>query len=365
VAERNLGSPHRSRVARGRVFITIPLIAVMATGVVAAGASAAGPTDGAPWDSGGGLVADAPQVEFGPLLGVIPSVMPPLIAWGGSTSPVAENPVTEPAAPPAATEPPVAPAVQPARPAGPEARLIYHGSRSRHVVALTFDDGWNTGNAQLIVDILVREHVAATFFVNGVWLPKDPPLWQEIADDGFVVGNHTYAHRDATTMTGWALERDLERNARVWLAATGTPMAPLYRPPYGRRNAATDLAAAEAGYPDIVLWDAVANDTFAASDAQLVRNATAGHSGSIVLMHMGPDATPRILGRVIANYRARGFTFVTVPQLVAPLAPKPVPPAPQPEPSPLPSSDPSPAPSPEPSTLPVDPSPEVIRPEFS
>jgi len=35
-----------------------------------------------------------------------------------------------------------------------------------------------------------------------------------------------------------------------------------------------------------------------------------------VLLHAGPSVTPRILPALIAGYRARGFTFVTVPDLL-------------------------------------------------
>jgi peptidoglycan-N-acetylglucosamine deacetylase len=210
-------------------------------------------------------------------------------------------------------------------------RVIRRGSAAKLVVALTFDDGWSAKNGYTILRILLREHVKATFFVNSVWLAKDPELWQSIANAGFVVGNHTYLHGDATKMTAAALERDLERNARVWEAVTGTKMAPLFRPPYGYRNAATDLAAAQAGYPEVILWDVDPKDTSTGRFAyvQMVHNASMGKAGSIVLLHIGPDATTQILERVIANYRARGFTFVTVPELLSPAVP-----APRPSPTP-------------------------------
>jgi len=42
----------------------------------------------------------------------------------------------------------------------------------------------------------------------------------------------------------------------------------------------------------------------------------AGTNGSVVLLHCGPDATPWLLPSLIAAYRARGFRFVTIPQLL-------------------------------------------------
>lgn len=198
-------------------------------------------------------------------------------------------------------------------------RRITHGRSSHLIVALTFDDGWNAKNGHLVLDILLREHVPATFFVNSVYIAHDPGLWRAIAANGFVVGNHTFAHRDVTKLTQAEIVADLQRNARAWLALTGHPMATLFRPPYGRRNAASDLAAALAGYPDVVMWNRDSRDWSTDRDRRMLENATGGGPGAIVLLHIGPDATPRILERVIASYRERGFTFVTVPQLLGPI----------------------------------------------
>lgn len=243
---------------------------------------------------------------------------------GSSPGPVAEASVA-PAA--SASAPPTSPTPTstPGTGSGAAARaprVFFNGSRAKRDIALTFDDGWSSKNGRLIYQILVHEHIPATFFLNSVWLARDPDLWKAISlHPEFVVGNHTYLHDDVTKMTSEAMTLDLQRNARTWEAVTGKPMAPLFRPPYGFHNAATDRTAAAAGFPDIILWDALANDTTPLSDAQLLRNATAGRAGSIVLMHIGPDATPRILERVIASYRSRGFTFVNVPQLLPPYKP--------------------------------------------
>lgn len=203
-------------------------------------------------------------------------------------------------------------------PLGPPARVVYRVKTRQKIVALTFDDGWSPTAGRLIVDTLLREHVAATFFVNARYLHWDLGLWRTIAASGFVVGNHTYDHRDLTTMSAAAIEADLRRDADVFQQLTGYAMAPIFRPPYGAHDRRVDAAVRAAGYSIEILWDVVAGDTSASrSDAALIAAATRGRPGSIVLMHMGPSATPRILAAVIASYRARGFRFVTIPQLLA------------------------------------------------
>jgi peptidoglycan-N-acetylglucosamine deacetylase len=202
--------------------------------------------------------------------------------------------------------------------AGPsEPTVVRHGPRVRAVVALTFDDGYAPWNVRRIVRVLAEEGVTATFFLNGVYMRRDPALWRAVGMAGHAIGNHTYLHQDATRLSSSRLVADLRYNQRVVEAATGRPMAPIFRPPYGRRNAATDAAAAAAGFPEIVMWDVSAADATRHPHAEAsIRAATRGRAGSIVLMHAGPRLTPRILRAVIRSYRERGFTFVTVPALL-------------------------------------------------
>jgi peptidoglycan/xylan/chitin deacetylase (PgdA/CDA1 family) len=201
---------------------------------------------------------------------------------------------------------------------GPPARVVYHVKTAQKLIALTFDDGWSPPAARLILATLLRQHVAATFFVNATYVRWDPALWTRIAAAGFAIGNHTYDHRDLTSLSTQAVVADILKDARVFQQLTGYTMSPILRPPYGARNHRVDEAIRLAGYPTEVLWDTVSGDTSAGrSDRTQIRSAIGGLPGSIVLMHVGPASTPRILGAVIASYRARGYTFVTVPELLA------------------------------------------------
>ena len=184
-------------------------------------------------------------------------------------------------------------------------------------MALTFDDGWNARTLRQIYRILVREHVPATFFVTGIYVQRAPALWRQIAAAGFPLANHSYLHRDSRRLTPRQMAADLALTRAVVERTTGRPMLPVFRPPYGYRNAATDRRAAAAGFPEVVLWDVSGGDTGRhPTVASVVRHATVGRAGSIVLLHAGPRVTPRALPRIIARYRARGFRFVTLAELL-------------------------------------------------
>src|SRR5271154_5759742 len=58
-------------------------------------------------------------------------------------------------------------------------------------IALTFDDGPNPAVTPLLLDLLDRHRVKATFFLIGGWVREAPSLANDIVTRGHAVGNHT------------------------------------------------------------------------------------------------------------------------------------------------------------------------------
>jgi peptidoglycan/xylan/chitin deacetylase (PgdA/CDA1 family) len=196
--------------------------------------------------------------------------------------------------------------------------VSYRGPTTRRVVALTFDDGYSTPALKRIYATLVANDVVATFFVNGIYLSRSPQTWKQIAGAGFAVGNHTYHHVDIRHLTPAQLSKELAMTASAWRKITGTELIPYFRPPYGAHSRSADAIVAADGYPNIVLWSNSVADT---SSSTTVNTGTAAAlragPGGIVLMHIGPALTPELLQGVIDGFRARGFTFVTIPELLS------------------------------------------------
>ncbi|MEO6715110.1 MAG: polysaccharide deacetylase family protein [Mycobacteriales bacterium] len=196
------------------------------------------------------------------------------------------------------------------------ARAIYNGSRANRVVALTFDDGYSPVALRQILAILKREHVAATFFPYGWATSNDPPGWKMVTAAGFPIGNHTLTHATLTSLTPAEVTEQMMRGRRTIDLYSGGKSGNYMRPPGGAFNAPTSRAIAKAGYPVIVLWDVDTFDWQGPSVATITTRAIRGTNGSIVLMHSGPPSTSKALPAIIANYRSRGFTFVTIPELL-------------------------------------------------
>jgi peptidoglycan/xylan/chitin deacetylase (PgdA/CDA1 family) len=204
----------------------------------------------------------------------------------------------------------------------PGAAVLTHGPRTRPVVALTFDDGWGARTCGDLVRILETTHTAATFFPNAVYVERSPRLWRYIAQLGFPIGNHTTSHPPMPSLDYRHQLAQIASDRTIVERVIGMPTIPVFRPPYGLYDATTVRAAGAAGYAYVLNWDASFADSSRRRGgrpwpiASYVRAASRGVNGSVILGHCGSPVDLAALPAVIAGYRARGFTFVTVPQLL-------------------------------------------------
>ena len=200
--------------------------------------------------------------------------------------------------------------------------LIAHGPRDQKVIALTFDDGYDSPVCSALVDELMATATPATFFPNAVHVEGSPTLWRHVAALGFPIGNHSTHH---PLMSGLPFDRQLSEIASDRSIADrviGEPTLSVFRPPYGAWDKSTLAAAGAAGYPIVLNWDVTFADSSRRPDgtpwptSSYVRAASRGTNGSVVLGHCGSKIDLEALPAVIDGYRSRGFTFVTVPQLL-------------------------------------------------
>ena len=165
-------------------------------------------------------------------------------------------------APPRAHEPPtsVAPWQAPPRPAlsttvgalprslvGHEWETLPTASK---VVAPTFDAGSNDAGVSSILQTLRRSGTPATFFLTGRWVDAYADEARTIAQR-YSVGNHTFDHRPSPQLTDAQVREELGSAARAIRAQTGADPRPLFRFPYGDRDARTIRLVNQLGYGSI------------------------------------------------------------------------------------------------------------------
>ncbi len=180
-------------------------------------------------------------------------------------------------------------------------------------VALTFDDGPSSYTADLL-ETLEKEGVKATFFIIGRNVQYQTAVLDKMAAGGHVVGNHTWDHPDLKYLTPVEIESQLSRTDAAVSAITGENTKSL-RPPYGSFDSTVQAVA---GLP-LILWNVDPEDWSTRDTASNISRMTGASAGSIILSHDIYKETVDAIPAVIADYKKRGFSFVTVEELYAPV----------------------------------------------
>jgi peptidoglycan/xylan/chitin deacetylase (PgdA/CDA1 family) len=115
-------------------------------------------------------------------------------------------------------------------------------------IALTFDDGPSLTKTPEVLDILARHGARATFFVNGSNATSDAhrELLRRMVAEGHIVGNHTWSHVDARTVSESTLRSQVDRTRQV-LEEVGIQPA-FFRFPFGSASCRTAEIVRGYGY---------------------------------------------------------------------------------------------------------------------
>jgi len=208
-------------------------------------------------------------------------------------------------------------------------------SRDRTAIALTFDDGPEYGGTTVqVLDILAKERVRATFFINtddaiNVLASSSGRLAvQRMVSEGHEVGSHT-VHHVSLALESTDVNAELAgvvsvlRSVAPSALSTRLVRAPFGEPYFGPQETLDRVAPIVAQYGVHVGWNIDSRDwacTTAVDPPGCVKQTVldlvdAGRSG-IVLLHSTRPATVAALPDLIAALRTRGKQFVSVESMV-------------------------------------------------
>lgn len=195
--------------------------------------------------------------------------------------------------------------------------------RGSRQIALTYDDGPNDPHTQRLLEVLASHGVHATFFLIGRYVRRHPEIVRKIVQAGHVVGNHTFTHPLLTLKSEAEIRQELSA-CRAALQDVIGAHSNLFRPPFGGRRPAVLRIARELGL-ETIMWNVTGYDWDAPPAAVIERKiAKQIRGGDVVLLHdgghkqIGADRSQTVIAtdRLIARYKAKGYEFVTMSQMM-------------------------------------------------
>ncbi|HBF42789.1 MAG TPA: polysaccharide deacetylase family protein [Desulfobacteraceae bacterium] len=110
--------------------------------------------------------------------------------------------------------------------------IISRGTSGKKAVALTFDDGPDPLSTPVLLRLLLKHQIKATFFVTGKNTAEHPELIKEILHYGHSIGNHSYTHNNLLMFrSSKFIAREIESAQNVLNNFGVIPLA--FRPPVG------------------------------------------------------------------------------------------------------------------------------------
>ena len=198
----------------------------------------------------------------------------------------------------------------------------YVGDTSQKNIYLTFDEGYENGYTDDILDILKKHSVPACFFITGPYLEKESDLVMRMVNEGHEVGNHTVNHPSLPTLqTVLEVEEEL-RSLDLSFYSLCQKNMKFMRPPMGEYSERTLAIAQNMGYTT-VFWSIayVDWDTSKSQGIDFVYRSVMDylHDGAVILMHAVSKDNAAALEKIIIDAKSAGYTFKPITELSQPM----------------------------------------------
>ncbi len=197
----------------------------------------------------------------------------------------------------------------------------YLGNTQENTIYLTFDCGYELGCTETMLDVLKKHNAPAAFFVVGNFIESEPELIRRMAEEGHIVGNHTWNHPNMAEISDkTAFAQQLQKVSDAYRAVTGEEMPAYYRPPQGVYSE-DNLALAQAlGYRTVfwslayVDWNV---DDQPTEEYAMDKLTSRIHKGAVVLLHNTSTTNAAILDRLLTRWEEMGYAFGSLDHLFA------------------------------------------------
>ena len=189
---------------------------------------------------------------------------------------------------------------------------IYVGNNEKKYVYFTFDEGYENGYTNQILDTLKKCDTPAAFFITGDYLKTSGDIVRRIIDEGHIVGNHTNSHPSMPDLKSKEkIEDQLKILEEKVMSEFGYQMK-FFRPPMGEYSEYILEIINNMGYTTVMWsfayddWDVNNQKGSQYAKDKILKNV---HPGAILLLHAVSKDNANVLEEVINEIRNMGYEF--------------------------------------------------------
>lgn len=197
---------------------------------------------------------------------------------------------------------------------GTDAEVTSDGAvaESKGKIALTFDDGPHPYYTEQLLDGLKERNVKASFFILGAHAEENSELVERMAEEGHLIGNHTYNHVQLTNVNEELFKEEIRSTSEMLEKITGETVEYI-RPPFG----SWDKKFEEELNMFPVLWTVDPLDWCSNNSDSIVRKVVSDiKENDIILLHDEYKTSVTAALAIVDVLQKEGYEFVTVEEIL-------------------------------------------------
>lgn len=188
---------------------------------------------------------------------------------------------------------------------------IAMGNKESKSVYLTFDEGYEAGYTEQILQILKQNNVKAAFFITAHYVNTNAELVQKMIEEGHVIGNHTVNHKSMPSLTLEQIKEEVMNLHTAIYNQFGYEMKYI-RPPKGEYSEKTVAYCNTLGYTTVMWsfayddWNENAQKGETYAKKKILDNI---HNGAVILLHGNSKDNTNVLDTCIKEIKNMGYEF--------------------------------------------------------
>lgn len=188
------------------------------------------------------------------------------------------------------------------------------GNAESKKVYLTFDEGYEAGYTEKILETLKNNNVKACFFITAHYVNTSPELVEKMINEGHMVGNHTANHKSMPELSDEELKKEV-MDLHYTLSNKFKYDMKYLRPPKGEFSERTIKLTNNLGYKTVMWsfayedWNENNQPDESKSKDKILKNI---HNGEIMLLHGNSKTNTNILDEIIKETKNMGYEFCSL-----------------------------------------------------
>jgi peptidoglycan/xylan/chitin deacetylase (PgdA/CDA1 family) len=193
---------------------------------------------------------------------------------------------------------------------------LCNAATKEKVVSLTFDDGPDATLTPVLLDILKKQSIPATFFCIGNRIAGHEDLLTRMHSEGHLIGTHSYSHAGLFDFFSPAcMRKELADSAAAVYTVTGRKPL-LFRPPYGVINPMLKRALKGTGLHVIGFSNRAWDTSSRKKEVIASRILKKLKPGDIILLHDTVRETVDVIPDLAGHMKQAGYRIVPLDQLL-------------------------------------------------